>query len=179
MDAQTYNPARILQMEYRMKEKARIAFAVLGMTLAAGSLFAHHAFALLFDAERVHNLKGVVTKFVWANPHSLIFLDTRGFDGQLEHWAIEAPSIGSLTRMGLDKTTFKPGDTLEVCGYGTKDGVDPMRSFTPPEPISLSLKLIPRPTSTGQLVSPAILTLSSGQKLVWSSTGKCLESSRN
>jgi uncharacterized protein DUF6152 len=121
-------------MEASGKHKTRIAFAaVLGVLLAAGSLSAHHAFASMFDAQKVTKLKGVVTKIVLANPHSLIFIDTKDATGQVEHWAIEGLTTLQTHAYGLDQTTIMLGDSLEVCGYGTKAGVDPMRSYTPPE----------------------------------------------
>jgi hypothetical protein len=95
---------------------------VLTSLLAAGSLFAHHAFAPIFDADRVVRLKGVVTRFEWGNPHAFIYVDTVGADGAAEQWALEGPSVQNLTRRGYSPTSVKPGETVEVCGYAARDG---------------------------------------------------------
>jgi len=163
-------------VEVGVKHKSRIVFAgVLALLLAAGSLSAHHAFASLFDVQKVNKLKGIVKLVVWANPHSLIFMDTMDANGQVEHYAIEGPSTLQMHALGLDQRTIMAGDTLEVCGYGTKDGVDPLRSFAPPEPISLSLKSIPRETSTGRLISPATMSLN-GRKIIANTQETCSSS---
>jgi Family of unknown function (DUF6152) len=89
----------------------------------AGSLLAHHSFASMFDEGKVIRLKGVVTKFEWINPHSYIVADVIGADGKTEQWALEGPTPRLLTRLGYSETSIKPGETIEVCGYGTKEGL--------------------------------------------------------
>jgi len=159
-----------------MNRNGRIALAaILGINLASGSLFAHHAFGSLFDIQRMHRLKGVVTSFVLANPHSLIFLDTKDANGQVEHWAIEGRPTNQWLGIGLDRTPIKVGDSLEVCGYSTKDGVEAFRSYTPPEPISLSLRAIPRETFRGRLIFPELLTLPGGKMFTWKVPGPCVD----
>jgi len=133
----------------------------------SGPLLAHHAFGSLYDGDRVVRQKGVITLFARLNPHSLIFVDSTDANGVVQHWVLEAqPAV----IMGQ----FKPGGTIEFCGYGTKDGVDAFKSYQSPEPISLSLKSVPRPVYTGKLIAPETVTLGSGEKFVWNWEKKCL-----
>ena len=149
------------------------AFAIL---LLAGSLSAHHAFASLYDANRIVRQKGVIAMIAQLNPHSLLFVDSTNASGQVEHWAIEGPNIGGMTALKLDRNVLKPGEAIAFCGYATKEGIDPLRSFQSPEPITLSLKSIPRPIFTGKLISPALIVLASGQRVELNRESSCLES---
>jgi hypothetical protein len=101
----------------------KFSIVILATLLTGGSLYAHHAFAPMFDANRVVRIKGVVTKFEWANPHSYIIVDLKGADGKTDQWALEGPAPNQLTRRGYTMTSIKPGDPVEACGYGTRDGV--------------------------------------------------------
>ena len=158
-----------------MTQKARIALAVgFAALLHAGSLAAHHSFAGEFDAQKVFTVKGVITRFERINPHSFIYVDAKGENGQVERWALEGPSVVQLDRRGLNSATLKPGDTIEACGYGTQDGVD-TRSI---RHVTEALKGDPATGASGRrLLSAELITLPDGQKLVWSNygQGKCLE----
>ena len=149
-----------------MTHKARIALAVgMAALLDAGSLSAHHSFSGVFDAQKVLTVKGVVTRFERVNPHSFIYVDAKGENGQVDRWALEGPSVRQLDRMSVSGATLKSGDTIEACGYATKDGMD-------------SLKGDPATGAPGRrLLSAELLTLPDGQKLVWSNYGqrKCLD----
>ena len=157
-----------------MKHKARVSMAVgVAALLNAGSLAAHHSFEGEFDAQKVFTVKGVVTRFERINPHSFIYVDAKGEDGQLERWALEGPGVLQLNRMGFNSAMPKPDDSVEACGYATRDGVD-TRSV---RHITEALKDDPATgVSERRLLSAAVLTLPDGQKLLWSNyrKGKCL-----
>ena len=90
--------------------------------LAAGTVWAHHAFSAEFDAKKPVKLRGVVTKMEWVNPHSWIHLDVKGADGKTENWMIEAGPPGALVRRGWSKQSIPPGIEILVEGYQAKDG---------------------------------------------------------
>jgi len=96
----------------------------LATLLAAGSVWAHHAFSAEFDAKKPVKLRGVVTKMEWVNPHSWIHLDVKGADGKTEAWMIEAGPPGALVRRGWSKTSIPPGTEILVEGYQAKDGTN-------------------------------------------------------
>ena len=149
-----------------MRGKMRIAFAAaFALLLAGGSSFAHHSFEGVFDANKVVRVKGVITRFEAVNPHSILYVDAKGENGDVQHWALEGPSIFQLTRRDLDKTTaVKVGGMIEACGYGAKDGVNPLKSDS-------------TSSVSGRLISAELLTLPGGEEIVWSNYGqrKCLE----
>ena len=83
--------------------------------LFAGSLIAHHSTAP-FDMTRPSTVSGVVTKFVWANPHSYIELDANG-----DHWRLEIEAVILLRRYGWTKDSLKAGDKISCMGARAKD----------------------------------------------------------
>ena len=97
-------------------------FAVLAFVAATQTGFAHHSFASEFDANTPMNLKGVVTKVEWKNPHTYFYLDVTGADGKVANWALEMGSPNALMRQGWTRNTLNIGDKVTVEGSPAKDG---------------------------------------------------------
>ena len=91
--------------------------AVLALALGGVSARAHHSFAAEFDADQPVSLQGVVTRLDWINPHSWIYLDVKGKDGQVEKWEVEAAGPTQLMRRGMRRTDFPIGIELQITGY--------------------------------------------------------------
>ena len=92
----------------------RSLIVILAALITAGTLYAHHAFAPTFDADKVVRVKGVVTRFEWVNPHSFIIVDLKAGDGKTDQWALEGPAPNQLTRRGYDMGSIKPGDAVLI-----------------------------------------------------------------
>jgi hypothetical protein len=134
------------------------SWVVVVVTATSGIAMAHHSFAGRFDGSRALHLRGTVTSFEVASPHSRLYVDVRSDSGQVERWALESPSTLSLQRRGLERIV-KPGDTIGVCGYAAKDGVDAGRAEG----------------GVTRWLSAAVLTLAGGERLLWENyrQGKC------
>ena len=101
------------------------AFAILGVTgvlLAAAPLLAHHSFAAEYDAKKPFEMKGVITKVDWMNPHVYFYIDVKDDSGKIANWAFEMGPPRLLERGGWKKSTMKEGDEVIVSGTLAKDG---------------------------------------------------------
>ena len=107
-----------------MSSKTAVGAAIVGLALVlkASSLSAHHAFAAEFDANSPVKFKGTVSKMLWVNPHSWIYVDVKKPGGKVETWAVEGGTPSVLFRRGLTKESLKPGTEVIVDGYRAKDG---------------------------------------------------------
>ena len=98
------------------------ALCVFTLAAMAFPMWAHHAFAAEFDANKPVKLQGVVTKMDWINPHSWIHIDVKDADGKVVSWMIECGSPNTLFRKGLTKDSLPAGISIVVDGYMAKDG---------------------------------------------------------
>lgn len=96
-----------------------MAIAILSMAIP---VVAHHAFSAEFDAQKPFELKGVVTKGKWVNPHSWVYVDVKNADGTVTNWGFEFGSPFALKQKGLTKATLPAGTEVTVKGYLAKDG---------------------------------------------------------
>ena len=96
--------------------------ALVAVIALCAPVWAHHGNAA-YDESKVVILKGAtVTKFAWANPHSIITFDARDDKGKVEHWAAELGSPSALTLIGWTKASVQPGDTITVYIHQSKTG---------------------------------------------------------
>ena len=102
-----------------------IKLAVLGIAglfIATAPMWAHHAFAAEFDAQKPVKLKGSVAKVEFINPHSWIHMDVKDADGKVTRWMVEGGSPNALFRRGVTKDALPLGTEISVDGYQAKDG---------------------------------------------------------
>ena len=78
---------------------------------------AHHSFAAQYDATKHVELKGVVTKVEWTNPHARFYIDVKNDRGDVTNWNFEIASPNVLIRNGWKPNTLKVGDSIAVVGY--------------------------------------------------------------
>jgi len=93
----------------------------IGLAFVSVAAFAHHGNAE-YDETKPLTLKGTVTEFMWASPHSRIFFDAKDAKGSVVHWSIETLSPGKLARAGWTKDAVKPGDQVTVTFSPAKNG---------------------------------------------------------
>ena len=101
---------------------AAIFVGAAGMSLVTTAADAHHAFSSEFDAARPIELRGVVTKMEWINPHSWITIDVTAEDGSVQTWEIEAGAPNAMFRRGFTRNSLPVGAEIVVRGYQARDG---------------------------------------------------------
>lgn len=96
------------------------------LLFAAVPAFGHHSIAT-YDLVHGTIIEGLVTGFVWENPHCHIYLDLAA-ENEVEHWSIELESPKVLQGLGWTKETLKNGDRISVTGGRAKNGSFELRA---------------------------------------------------
>jgi Family of unknown function (DUF6152) len=105
-----------------MRSKRALFALIVGILTIGSPLFAHHG-AAAYDMSKPLVLKeAVVTRYVWANPHTLVFFNAKDNKGGITHWSVELGSPSAIALMGWNRTSLKPGDVVTVYMFPAKNG---------------------------------------------------------
>ena len=105
-----------------MKMIAVMVVAAAVLLAWAAPARAHHSFSAQYDASKHIELKGVVTKVEWTNPHARFYIDEKNDRGDVTSWNFEMASPNVLVRNGWKRTSLKIGDEVTVTGYLARTG---------------------------------------------------------
>ena len=98
-----------------------LCLSVIVLLSICGSAFAHHGSAAYSD-KMITLKEATVTRFQWANPHSIVMFDVKDDKGNLVHWAGEAGSPSALSLLGWSKGSLQPGDVVTIYIFQSKAG---------------------------------------------------------
>ena len=73
-----------------------------------------------YDPEKVVDLQGTVTRFVFRNPHAFLFIDVPDENGQNSEWQIELGAPVGLRRIGWTPDTLPVGMEVQLTGRGSR-----------------------------------------------------------
>jgi hypothetical protein len=94
---------------------------VLGGVLAFGNVASpHHGSASYKTGDVIVLRRATVTRFLWANPHSMLLFDVKDESGNVSHWAGEAGSPAAIRLLGWNRNSVRPGDVITVQLYPSK-----------------------------------------------------------
>lgn len=85
-------------------------------------IFAHHGAAAYDMSKPVVMKEAVVSRYIWANPHTLVFFDAKDDKGNATHWSVELGSPSAIALLGWNRTSLKPGDVVTVYMFPAKNG---------------------------------------------------------
>jgi hypothetical protein len=127
-----------------MRKKISALVGGVALLLAGSPVWAHHAFAAEFDADKPVKIRGTVVKWELINPHSWLQIEAKDEDGKVTTWRFEGPPPNTLFRLGFTKDALPPGTEVIVEGYQAKDGSTRAsgKSVTFPDGRSLLLGLM-------------------------------------
>lgn len=86
--------------------------------LAAFALpaLAHHSIAVHYDQTTSVTVDGVVTQYLWRNPHVFIYVEVTDEAGGIQNWVLQWQNTQVLRKRGFDADSIQPGDRLTVSG---------------------------------------------------------------
>ena len=93
------------------------------LLLISPNLAAHHSHGN-YDLTKYTFLEGTVTEIHWINPHSWIYIQVVGADGQPVSWALEGANVTRLERIGWTREDVKVGDTISARCHQLRDGAN-------------------------------------------------------
>jgi hypothetical protein len=89
--------------------------------LVSVPIFAHHGGAQ-YDTKNPVTLTGIVTEYMFTNPHVQIHIDVKDENGTVQKWIAETASPQRLFTFGWNAKSLKAGDKVTVTGAPLKDG---------------------------------------------------------
>jgi Family of unknown function (DUF6152) len=112
-----------------MKSSVFVALALAACVTAAPT-FSHHSFSAEFDVNKPRKLSGKVTRMEWTNPHAWVYIDAKDEKGATQNWAIELVGINDLLRLGWGRNKLKPGDVINVDGFGARNASNTVNAIS-------------------------------------------------
>ena len=102
----------------------QIIFSALSVGLLSACIpaLAHHGTGTSYDLTKELTLSGTVTRFLWSNPHVLIYVDVTDGQGKVVNWGGELNNPRFIARQGYTKDTVRPGDKVTIIGNPSKAG---------------------------------------------------------
>lgn len=104
----------------RQRRRLAVRLAVMCAVFLTVPIRAHHSHGNYTDT--FTDVEGVVTEVHLVNPHSWIYLEVKGPNGQPRKWALEATNRIALERMGITRDSIKPGDSIKARCHPLRDG---------------------------------------------------------
>lgn len=92
------------------------------LLLVCVPLSAHHGAAAYDESKEVVLKNATVTKYTWANPHTLIEADVKDDKGNVVHWVGEVGSPSAISNQGWTKVSIAPGDVVTIYIHQSKTG---------------------------------------------------------
>ena len=100
---------------------AALAATAVMVVLTGAPADAHHASAPFYDNTKSVEAEGVVTRFLFRNPHSFLFLDGEDENGETIAWEVEMGTAVSMSRRGWTPETIQVGDRIRVVGQPSRN----------------------------------------------------------
>src|SRR5579863_60255 len=96
--------------------------SVVSLLLVGLPASAHHGAAAYDETKEVVLKNATVTKYTWANPHTIIEADVKDDKGDVVHWVGEIGSPSAISNQGWTKVSLATGDVITIYLHQSKTG---------------------------------------------------------
>ncbi len=86
------------------------------MGLFEAELVSGHHSSIAFDLEKSVNFEGIITKYIFKNPHVYINIERKNIDGTKFETEVEAGAASVIGPLGFEKNALHVGDSVRVVG---------------------------------------------------------------
>ncbi len=93
---------------------------LLGIGLSVDHAHSHHSFAASFTEEIIQT-EGFVSRYVFRNPHVIIYIEVNNDAGGTTRWMAEGAAATGMRRAGWSRDTIKIGEYVRVTGGAGRD----------------------------------------------------------
>lgn len=93
------------------------ASILLGLDVPVG---AHHAEAPFYDSDKTVEIRGVVTSWIFRNPHPFLHVEVTDDKGAKNDWVLEFVGPVRLIKVGWSAKTFVPGEIVSAKGHPSR-----------------------------------------------------------
>lgn len=98
------------------------AFLSVLLMFVSGAANGHHSVGVFYEAEASSEISGTITNLRWVNPHIRFTLESVNENSETETWAVEAGSVNSLERNGIQRDQLEAGSEVTVVGRPSRLG---------------------------------------------------------
>jgi hypothetical protein len=105
-----------------MRIRFTALLSVVSLLLVGLPASAHHGAAAYDETKEVVLKNATVTKYTWANPHTIIEADVKDDKGNLVHWVGEVGSPSAISNQGWTKVSMAAGDVITIYIHQSKTG---------------------------------------------------------
>jgi len=92
---------------------------VIGASIASPAI-AHHSATREYDNTRTVEARGVITKVLFRNPHSVLHFEETVAHGKKIEWVVEMGPAAHLIRTGWTAARLQPGTRIKVSGQPSR-----------------------------------------------------------
>ena len=97
---------------------AAVAATILqGLSVPVG---AHHSEAPFYDSDKTVDIRGVVTSWIFRNPHPFLHVEVTDEKGAKNDWVLEFVGPVRLIKVGWSAKTFVPGEMVSATGHPSR-----------------------------------------------------------
>jgi len=81
---------------------------------------AHHSEAPFYDSDKTVDIRGVVTSWIFRNPHPFLHVEVTDDKGAKNDWVLEFVGPVRLIKVGWSAKTFVPGEIVSAKGHPSR-----------------------------------------------------------